>query len=101
MRYKILIRYTSTFKKVFYYFYIDEESGKEYSVNDVDELNIKIKELDRIYGHENIRVVLDLDYDVSVSVKNDSMYDLATDEEIKNIYNDAFKEVFGEEGNDL
>lgn len=97
MRYKILIKYTSTFKKDFYFFYTDE-SGEEQSFIDIEELNLKIKELDRIYGHENIRVVLDLDYNVSVSVDNNSMYNLATDEDITNIYNNAFNEVFGKDG---
>ena len=98
MKYKILIKYTSTFKKVFYYFYTDEENGEEYSTMDVEELNTKVKELDRIYGHENIRTVVDIDYNVNVFVNQDSVFQVVTNEEITDIYNSAYNKVFGEDG---
>ena len=98
MKYKILIKYTSTFKKVFYYFYTDEETGEEYSTIDVEELNTKVKELDRIYGHENICTVVDIDYNVNVFVNQDSVFQVVTNEEITDIYNSAYKKVFGEDG---
>lgn len=98
MKYKILIKYTSTFKKVFYYFYTDEETGEEYSTMYVEELNTKVKELDRIYGHENIRTVVDIDYNVNVFVNQDSVFQVVTNEEITDIYNSAYNKVFGEDG---
>ena len=98
MKYKILIKYTSTFQKVFYYFYTDKETGEEYSTMDVEELNTKVKELDRIYGHENIKTVVDVDYSVNVLVNQDSIFQIVTDEEVTDIYNSAYKKVFGEDG---
>lgn len=98
MKYKILIKYTSTFKKVFYYFYTDEETGEEYSTIDVEELNTKVKELDRIFGHENIRTIVDVDYNVNVLVNQDSVFQIVTNEEITDIYNSAYNKVFGEDG---
>ena len=98
MKYKILIKYTSVLQKVFYYFYVDEESGEEYYTTDTNELNETVKALDKIYGHENIRTIVDIDYNVSVFVNQDSIFQIATNEEVTDIYNSAYNEVFGKDG---
>lgn len=99
-QYKILIKYTSTFKRDFYYFYIDEDTGEEFVTDDVDILNNTVKKLDKQYGHENIRTIVDISYDVTVSVDPDSRYEFVTDEEMNNLYQSAFQEVFGKDGGD-
>ena len=70
MKYKIFIKYTSTFKKDFYEVYkVKSEDGQEieFVTSDLDELKATISELDKIYGHELIRVVIDITYNISIS----------------------------------
>jgi len=101
LKYKILIKYTSTFKKVFYEFYkvTDDPSQEvEFSTTDVEELNKVMEELDKKVGHENLRVVVDITYDVTVKVDKDSQYQITTSEDIINIYEKAYNDVFGKDG---
>lgn len=101
MKYKILIKYTSTFKKVFYEFYkVTDDSSQEveFSTTDVEELNKVMEELDKKVGHENLRVVVDITYDVTVKVDKDSQYQITTSEDIINIYEKAYNDVFGKDG---
>lgn len=103
MKYKILIKYTSTFKKDFYVFYKvaseDSDQEVEFETTDVDELNKVIETLDKQIGYDSIRVVADLTYEVNVVVQKDSMYQPTTSEEMLDIYSNAYSEVFGEDGN--
>ena len=101
MKYKILIKYTSTFKKVFYEFYkVTDDSSQEveFSTTDVEELNKVMEELDKKVGHENLRVVVDITYDVTFKVDKDSQYQITTSEDIINIYEKAYNDVFGKDG---
>lgn len=101
LKYKILIKYTSTFKKVFYEFYkVTDDSSQEveFSTTDVEELNKVMEELDKKVGHENLRVVVDITYDVTVKVDKDSQYQITTSEDIINIYEKAYNDVFGKDG---
>lgn len=98
MKYKILIKYTSALKKDYYYFYTDEETDEEFVTTDVNELNTKIKELDRIYGHENIRSVVDIEYDVNITANQDSIFQETSSKDITDIYTSAYSKVFGEDG---
>ena len=98
LKYKVLIKYTSKLQKVFYYFYVDQDTGEEFATADLDQLNATVKALDRIYGHENIRTVVDVEYNVNVLVNQDSIFEVVTDDEVMDIYNAAFNKVFGEEG---
>lgn len=100
MKYKILIKYTSVMQKVFYYFYIDQDTGEEFTTTDVEQLNAVVKALDKKFGHENIRTIVDIDYNVNVLVNQDSMFQIVSDEEVTDIYNSAYKKVFGEDGAD-
>lgn len=96
IKYKILIKYTSKLKKDFYYFYIDEETEKEFVTTDANLLNETVKKLDKIYGHENIRTIADISYNVNVEVFKDSMYEFITEEDVEDIYSKAFNTVFGD-----
>lgn len=102
MKYKILIKYTSTFKKDFYEFYKvaseDSDQEVEFETTDIDELNKTIEILDKQVGHESIRVVADLTYEVKVIVDKDSMYQPTTSEEMINVYSNAYEQVFGNGG---
>ena len=71
--YKILIKYNSVLGKEFYQMYQIQTEGSpseliEYSTDDLDELKNTIKELDREYGYNNIRVIADVTYDIGVSI---------------------------------
>ena len=100
MKYKILIKYTSAMKKDFYYFYIDQDTGEEFTTTDVDQLNAVVKSLDKQFGHENIRTMVDIDYNVTVLVNQDSMFQIVSDEEVTDIFNSAYSQVCGEDGAD-
>lgn len=95
LKYKILIKYTSVLQKVYYYFYVDQDTGEEFATTDLDQLNATVKALDKIHGHENIRTVVDIAYNVNVLVNQDSIFETVTDEEMTNIYDSAFEKVFG------
>ena len=102
MWYKILIKYTSTFKKDFYEFYKvaseDSDQEVEFETTDIDELNKTIETLDKQVGHDSIRVVADLTYEVNVIIDKDSMYQPTTSEEMINVYSNAYEQVFGNGG---
>lgn len=102
MKYKILIKYTSTLKKDFYEFYKvaskDSNQEVEFETTDIDELNKTIETLDRQVGHDSIRVVADLTYEVKVIVDKDSMYQPTTSEEMIDVYSNAYQQVFGNGG---
>lgn len=98
MKYKILIKYTSVLQKVYYYFYVDQDTGEEFATTDLDQLNATVKALDKIYGHENIRTVVDIAYNVNIAVNQDSVFEVVTSEEVTDIYNSAFDKVFGKAG---
>lgn len=95
--YKILIKYTSILNKIFWESYtVEDEDGNivEWSTIDFDELKEKVKILDKEIGFENIRVIYDLSYDVLVNIDSEPEVDIVTDEDIDNIYNIAYDEVF-------
>lgn len=97
-KYKILIKYKSTSNKVFYYFYKNEQSTEDYSTSDTAELKALIKELDSKIGFENIKVVVDVSYDINMSISETiDNIEFLDEAETKNIYNTAFENVFGKE----
>lgn len=96
--YKILIKYTSTFNKVYYrYHTIQQEDGTtvEYSSFNSDELKAELKKLDMIHGFENLRVVLDITSELDIIVAGEPQIDITTSEEIDDIYATAYNKIFG------
>lgn len=93
--YKILIKYTSTFKKTFWYSY-EVEDGVEFVTDDIDVLKKEIDKIDKQIGYENIRIVRDITYDVMVDVTDVGSANISylTTDDINNIYNTAFAKVF-------
>lgn len=101
MKYKIFIKYTSTLKKDFYEVYkVKSEDGQEveFETTDIEELNKAIEALDEQIGHDSIRVVADLTYEVNIMVDKDSMYQPTTSEEMIDVYSNAYQQVFGNGG---
>lgn len=47
---------------------ISEIEFKEFSTEDISVLEEEVKKLDAVYGHNNIRVIADVEYSVSVDV---------------------------------
>lgn len=98
--YKILIKYTSKLKDVYWknYTVIDKnEEIVEFSADNFEDLRTEIDKLAKKYGYENIRVINDVTYDVSVTLYDDiENVELSTSEDIEDIFNTAFANVFGE-----
>ena len=100
--YKILIKYNSKSLKTFWYEYeiVDEDNIKTtFETSDVNILKEEMKKLIHKYGHENLKIINDVAYDVGVNITNNNTSDETfTTEEVNNIYNMAYNNVF-EEGN--
>ena len=98
--YKILIRYTSSLKKIFWQSHmVEQEDGAfvEFSTDDFEVLKEEIKKLDSKYGHENLRVINDITYVVRIEVFDDiENVSTVTSEEVGDLYSTAFSNVYGE-----
>lgn len=94
--YKILIKYNSTLKKVYWRNHVDDESN-DFETDDLEVLKEEIKKLDKIYGYDNIRIVNDLTYDVLINLNAINLDDaeIATSEDVSNVFNTAYNKVFG------
>ena len=74
MKYKILIKYTDAkLKNLWEVYGSTTVAGStvtftEFETDDVNELQNTITELDKQIGHENIRVISDVTYNVGVTV---------------------------------
>lgn len=102
MKYRILIKYTSVLDKDFYEIYkTTDDDGQSiiFETSDVTILKSKIKELDKEIGFRNIMVVTDVTYDIWVSLNEEIDESELTDEDIDNIYNESYKNIFGGEEN--
>ena len=74
---------------------------KEFETDDIDILREEVEKLDKLYGHDYIRIISDVTYDVLVDVKEEtdaSDLEVVTSEDINNIYNTAYANVFAEGG---
>lgn len=93
--YKILIKYTSTLSTVYYRFYTikKDEVEVEYATSNVDELKEIVTELIKKFGSENIRIVTDVTYNVSIGIG--SSPDISPDTGIQEIFDDIYNETFG------
>lgn len=98
--FSILIKYKSTTNKTFWYDYeIEQEDGTTapFSTSDREVLCEEIKKLDQKFGFENLKIIDDISYSVGVEIDEADIdtVDIATEEDINNIYNTAFTNVFG------
>lgn len=94
--YKILIKHKSTTSKTFWKSHEIYDSNRnivEFSTTDLNALKEELNKLDKQIGYENIRVVNDVDYNVLINI--DESLNIATTEDIKDIYSTAFNNVFG------
>lgn len=74
-------------------------SFKEFETDDLSVLKEKIKELDKEYGHNDIRVINDVTYEVMVEIEetiDDGDLQITTSADIKKIYDTAYAKVFSE-----
>ena len=57
----------------------------------------EIKKLDQKFGYENLKIIDDISYSVGVEIDEADIntIDIATEEDINNIYSTAFTNVFG------
>ena len=98
--YKILIKYKSTSKKTFWQSYetTDEEGNAiEFATDDFEVLKEVIHKLDSQIGFENLRVINDVTYSIAVNVIDDiENIQISTTEDVENVFNTAFANVFGE-----
>lgn len=100
--YKILIKYTSTSNKIFWQSYeITDENGNtvEFVTDNFAVLKEEMNMLISKYGFENIRIINDVTYSITVNVVDDiENVQISTSEDVTNIYNTAFANVFGNTG---
>ena len=97
--YKILIKYTSTASKTFWQSHeVINEDGEsvEFNTDNVDVLKEELDKLAKLYGYEGLRVVTDIAYTVTIGMPND-LIDVISVEEVNELYNTAFANVFGGE----
>lgn len=95
--YKILIKYISKVNAVYWKSHmITNENGEdiEFHTDDKEVLKEELIKLDELYGYENLRPIIDIPYTVSMAMPNESI-NVATPEEVTNLYNTAFTRVFG------
>lgn len=94
--YKILIKYNSNLKKVYWRSHLDDESN-EFETDDLEVLKEEIKKLDRLYGFDNIRIVNDLTYDILINLNVVDLDDveIATSEDVSNVFDTAYNKIFG------
>lgn len=99
--YKILIKYTTTSSKTFWYSYeVTDENGEtvEFATDDFDVLKEEVNKLDSKYGYENLKIINEVEYSITVDVLDDiENVTIATSEDVKDIYATAFSNVFGGE----
>ena len=72
---------------------------KEFETDDLDVLKEKIKELDKEYGHNDIRVINDVTYEVMVEIEESidgGDLQIVSSADIKKIYDTAYANVFSE-----
>ena len=95
--YKILIKYMSKVGVIYWksHMIVDENGDTvEFNTSSVDRLKEELKKLDETYGYDNLRVVIDVPYTVSMAMPNE-LINVATSEEVTDLYNMAFANVFG------
>lgn len=95
--YKILIKYNSNLKKVYWRSHLTDDKSIEFETDDLETLKEEVKKLDRIYGFDNIRIVNDLTYDVLINLNAIDLGDaeIATSEDVTNVFDTAYDKVFG------
>lgn len=74
-------------------------SFKEFETDDLSVLKEKIKELDKEYGHNDIRVINDVTYEVMVEIEesiDSGDLQIVSSADIKKIYDTAYSNVFSE-----
>lgn len=80
---------------------VEQEDGNliEYSSQDTDEIRYELKKLDMVYGFENLRLIMDVNSDLNINV-GDPQVDIATTEDIDDMYRTAFEKIFSEVRNE-
>lgn len=80
---------------------VEQEDGNliEYSSQDTDEIRDELKKLDMVYGFENLRLIMDVNSDLNINV-GDPQVDIATTEDIDDMYRTAFEKIFSEVRNE-
>lgn len=94
--YSILIKYTSTSKKTFWYDHEVEGTSTRFETLDDEVLEAELDKLDKEVGYENLRVVNDVPFKVAHDL-NDTI-EFATEPEVRDIYTTAYTNIFGEGG---
>ena len=97
--YKILIKYTSTFSAIYYRFYTveDGENKVEYETSNIEDLKNTVSKLIKEFGTDNIKIVTDITYSITVGINGDTdVIPIPDDSDVQEIYNNIYNETFGE-----
>lgn len=97
MEYKILIKYTSTLSTIYYRFYTVEDNGNkvEYATSDIEDLKKIIFKLVKEFGADNIKIVTDVTYSITIGINSDSEVTPNPESVVQDIYNNIYNETFG------
>lgn len=101
--YRIMTKYKSISNKTFWQDYtttLEDGTIVEFGTDNLKELEVEIKKLDKTIGSENIRVISDISFEVitdvadSVDMENVT---ITTSEDVEDVFNTAFNKIFGGE----
>lgn len=101
--YKILIKYISKSSKTFWYNHeVINENGEsiEFETDNFEILKEEVNKLDKQIGYENLRIINDVTYSITVNIVDDlENVTVTTSEDIEDMYTTAFANIFGEVNN--
>lgn len=95
--YKILIKYKSAIDKIFWQSYnaTDKDGNSvEFATPSLEELKTEIQKISQEIGIENLRIINDLAFDISINMDGEVIIDTPTSDDVIDLYNSAYNKIF-------
>lgn len=93
--YRILVAVKELpYHKTLYRFYADSENGM-FETSDIKLVSAKVKELDKVYGMDSLKIVSLVSADVVLNITEPSEVKAMTKEERDSIYKEIYAEIYG------
>ena len=94
--YRILVAVKELpYHKTLYRFYADSDNGM-FETSDIKLVSDKLKELDKVYGMDSLKVVSLVSADVVLNITEPSEVKAMTKEERDSIYKEIYEEIYGD-----